>query len=59
MIDLGYMNGWGMEYPPLYKESVEKGYTFVERAISRCLTRYTCEELGFFFYVDSSDREQR
>ena len=55
MIDLGYMNGWGMEYPPLYKEAVEKGYTVVEREISRCLTRYTCEELGFFFYVDSSD----
>lgn len=54
MTDLGYMNGWG-EYPDLYKEAIEKGYAFVEQEVSRCLTRYTCEELGFFFYVDSSD----
>lgn len=55
MIDLGFMNGWGSEYPELYKEAIEKNYAFTERTVSNCLTRYTCEELGFFFYVDSSD----
>ena len=54
MTDLGFMNGW-REEPELYREAVAKGYKFKECEVRNCLHKYVCEELGFYFYIDSYD----
>ena len=54
MTDIGFANGW-KEEPELYREAVAKGYKLKAEEVGRCLRKYVCEELGFYFYIDSSD----
>ena len=54
MKDLGYMNGW-KETPKELIEAIAKDYEIKEERIGPCLRKYTCEQGGFFYKVDSSD----
>lgn len=51
---LDYANGWSEE-PSLVKEAREKGYQERRETLGRGLTRYYCDELKYYYDVDSSD----
>lgn len=60
-LDLSWADGWDKKYrdtdgiPPIVAEAREKGYKFREETIAMCHHRYYCDELKFYFDVDSSD----
>lgn len=57
--DLGYANGWYNDsyenYKALVEEAKANGWEIKEEKIGRCETKYSCEEGGWYYFVDSSD----
>jgi len=53
-ISLGYANGWA-RIPEVVIKCGELGHSRKQETIGRCLTRYSCDECGYEYKVDSSD----
>ena len=49
---LGFANTWA-EKPKVIKECQHSHKS--EPTSMRCVTKYTCEECGFYYFMDSSD----
>jgi len=55
VVDLGYMNGWGEEYPSIYLSCRKLEHPIHRKNIGRCLNSYHCPICNYYYTVDSSD----